>query len=108
MDTSHVVPVRVYITVLSLLFVFTVITVLAAFVELGPLNTPLALAIAIFKASIVVLFFMHVRYNTPLMWVFAGAGFFWLLILFALTMQDYVSRDWDGPAPVEFLETGVE
>ena len=93
---------------LSLLFVFTVITVLAAFVELGPLNTPLALAIAIFKASIVVLFFMHVRYNTPLIWVFAGAGFFWLLILFALTMQDYVSRDWDGPAPVEFLEVGVE
>ncbi len=108
MDSSHVVPVRVYILVLSLLFVFTVITVLAAFVELGPLNTPLALAIAIFKASIVVLFFMHVRYNTPLMWVFAGAGFFWLLILLALTMQDYVSRDWETPAPVEFLDIGAE
>ena len=108
MDSSHVVPVRVYILVLSLLFVFTVITVLAAFVELGPLNTPLALAIAIFKASIVVLFFMHVRYNTPLMWVFAGAGFFWLLILLALTMQDYVSRDWETPAPVEFLDIGPE
>ena len=107
MDSSHVVPVRVYILVLSLLFVFTVITVLAAFVELGPLNTPLALAIAIFKASIVVLFFMHVRYNTPLMWVFAGAGFFWLLILLALTMQDYVSRDWETPAPIEFLDTGA-
>ena len=108
MDSSHVVPVRVYILVLSLLFVFTVITVLAAFVELGPLNTPLALAIAIFKASIVVLFFMHVRYNTPLMWVFAGAGFFWLLILLALTMQDYVSRDWETPAPIEFLDIGSE
>ena len=107
MDSSHVVPVRVYILVLSLLFVFTVITVLAAFVELGPLNTPLALAIAIFKASIVVLFFMHVRYNTPLMWVFAGAGFFWLLILLALTMQDYVSRDWETPAPIEFLDIGA-
>ncbi len=104
MDSSHVVPVRVYIIVLSLLFVFTVVTVLAAFLELGPLNTPLALSIAIFKASIVVLFFMHVRYNTPLMWVFAGAGFFWLLILLALTMQDYVSRDWETPAPIEFLD----
>ena len=93
---------------LGLLFVFTVITVLVAFVELGPLNTPLALAIAIFKASIVVLFFMHVRYNTPLMWVFAGAGFFWLLILLALTMQDYVSRDWETPAPIEFLDFGAE
>ncbi len=59
------------------------------------LNTPVAIAIAIFKATLVVLFFMHVRYNTPLMWVFAGAGFFWLLILLALTMQDYVTRHWD-------------
>ena len=100
----HVLPVRIYATIVSLLFVFTVITVLAAFVELGPLNTPLALAIAIFKASLVVLFFMHVRYNTPLMWVFAAAGFFWMLIMFALTMQDYVSRDLDPPAPVHFLD----
>ena len=97
-------PVKVYGTIVSLLFVFTVVTVLAAFVELGPLNTPLALAIAIFKASLVVLFFMHVRYNTPLMWVFAAAGFFWMIIMFALTMQDYVSRDWDPPAPVHFLD----
>lgn len=97
-------PVRTYATIVSLLFVFTVITVLAAFVEIGPLNTPLALAIAIFKASLVVLFFMHVRYNTPLMWVFAAAGFFWMIIMFALTMQDYVSRDLDPPAPVHFLD----
>ena len=91
-------------TIVSLLFVFTVITVLAAFVELGPLNTPVALAIAVFKATLVVLFFMHVRYNTPLMWVFAAAGFFWMIIMFALTMQDYVSRDWETPAPVQFLD----
>ena len=70
----HVLPVRTYVTIVSLLFVFTVITVLAAFVEMGPLNTPVALAIAVFKATLVVLFFMHVRYNTPLMWVFAAAG----------------------------------
>ena len=104
MDSHQIVPVRVYIGIVSLLFVFTVITVLAAFIELGPLNTPLALAIAIFKASIVVLFFMHVRYNSPLMWVFAGAGFFWLLILLALIMQDYVSRDWETPALTKFLQ----
>lgn len=100
----HVLPVRTYATIVSLLFVFTVITVLAAFVELGPLNTPVALAIAIFKATLVVLFFMHVRYNTPLMWIFAAAGFFWMIIMFALTMQDYVSRDWETPAPVQFLD----
>ena len=103
MDNHHVVPLRVYLTVIVCLFAFTGITVLAAFVELGALNTPLALAIAVFKASLVVLFFMHVRYNTPLMWVFAGGGFFWLLILLALTFQDYVSRSWDGPPPTQFL-----
>ena len=91
----HIVPMRVYFSVISCLFIFTAITVAVGFLELGPLNTPVALAIAIFKATLVVLFFMHVRYNTPLMWVFAGSGFFWLLILFALTMQDYVSRGWD-------------
>ena len=100
----HVLPVRMYLSIVTLLFVFTAITVLAAFIELGALNTPLALAIAIFKATLVVLFFMHVRYNTPLMWVFAGSGFFWLIIMFALTMQDYVSRDWETPAPVQFLD----
>lgn len=98
----HIVPMRVYISVIACLFVFTAITVAAAYLELGPLNTPVALAIAIFKASLVVLFFMHVRYNTPLMWVFAGAGFFWLLILFSLTMQDFMTRGWDDQG-VPFL-----
>ncbi len=100
----HVLPVRMYVAIVSFLFIFTAVTVMAAFVELGALNTPIALAIAVFKASLVVLFFMHVRYNTPLMWVFAAAGFFWLIIMFALTMQDYVSRDWETPAPVHFLD----
>tara|TARA_Y100000588_G_scaffold285683_1_gene303438 strand:- start:266 stop:544 length:279 start_codon:yes stop_codon:yes gene_type:complete len=81
----------------------TVITVAAAYVELGWLNTPVALAIAISKASLVVLFFMHVRYNSPLMWVFAAAGFFWIIILFVLTLQDYMSRSWETPAPFDFL-----
>ena len=94
-DGPHIVPMRVYFSVIACLFVFTAITVAVAFLSLGVMNTPVALAIAIFKASLVVLFFMHVKYNTPLMWVFAGAGFFWLIILFALTMQDYVSRSWD-------------
>lgn len=103
-DGPHISPVRMYVAIVSLLFVMTVVTVLVAFVELGALNTPVALAIAIFKATMVVLFFMHVRYNTPLMWVFAGAGFFWLLIMFSLTLQDYMTRGWETPAPVEFLQ----
>ena len=91
-----------YMTIVGCLFFLTVITVLAAFIELGVLNTPLALGIALLKATLVVLFFMHVRYNTPLMWVFAAAGFFMLLIFLALLMQDYMSRDWERP-PAEFL-----
>ena len=96
-------PVKAYVAVVSCLFVFTAITVFAAFVDLGWVNTPLALTIALFKGTIVVLFVMHVRYNTPLMWVVAGSGFFFLLILLSLTLQDYVSRSWETPSPLEFL-----
>ena len=99
----HIMPVKAYVAVVSCLFVFTAITVFAAFVDLGWVNTPLALTIALFKGTIVVLFFMHVRYNTPLMWVVAGSGFFFLLILLSLTLQDYVSRSWETPSPLEFL-----
>ena len=101
-DADHVVPVRVYALIFLGLMVGTALTVAVAHMELGWLNTPVALAIAIAKASLVVLFFMHVRYNTPLMWVFAAAGFFMFVLLLALMMQDYMSRDWEE-LPVEFL-----
>jgi cytochrome c oxidase subunit 4 len=104
MSQHHIVPLSVYFRVFALLLVMTVVTVAVAFVDLGWGNTPVALAIALFKATIVILFFMHMRYNTPLMWLYAGAGFFWLLILLVLTMQDYLTRGWET-APVEFLKT---
>ena len=97
---------RVYISVIACLFIFTAITVAAAFLELGPLNTPVALAIAIFKASLVVLFFMHVRYGSRLVWLFAGGGFLWLVILLVFTLSDYLSRGWLGQPTIEFLEQG--
>lgn len=103
MDKHHVVPVKLYAAIVACLFTLTAVTVLAAFVELGALNTPVALGIAILKATLVVLFFMHVRYNTPLMWVYAAAGFFMLLIFLALLLQDYMSRDWER-LPVQFLQ----
>jgi cytochrome c oxidase subunit 4 len=52
------------------------------------------LAIACTKALLVVLFFMHVRWSTRLTWVVAASGFFWLLIMFTITMSDYMSRGW--------------
>lgn len=104
MSQHHIVPLGVYFRVFALLMLMTVATVAVAFVDLGWGNTPVALAIALLKATVVILFFMHVRYNTPLMWLYAGAGFFWLLILLVLTMQDYYTRSWEA-APVEFLKT---
>ena len=100
----HVLPLKLYLFIFFCLMVGTVLTVAAAYIELGWFNTPLALIIAVAKATLVILFFMHVRYNTPLMWVFAAGGFFFLIILLALTMQDYYSRDWEAPPPIEFLE----
>ena len=99
---AHVLPIGVYLLVFFALMVGTALTVGVAYIELGWLNTPVALIIAVVKATIVVLFFMHVRYNTPLMWVFAAGGFFFLVILLVLTLQDYYSRGWES-APIQFL-----
>ena len=67
-------------------------------IDMGALNNVVMLAIAVTKAALVVLFFMHVRWGTRLTWVVAASGFFWLLILFGLTMQDYLTRGWvPGP-----------
>jgi len=81
-----------YYGVFGALMVGTALTVLVAFFDLGALNNVLMLGIAITKALLVVLFFMHVRWSTRLTWVVAASGFFWLLILFGLTMQDYLTR----------------
>ncbi|HSV07088.1 MAG TPA: cytochrome C oxidase subunit IV family protein, partial [Candidatus Binatus sp.] len=76
------------------LLVLTVVTVGVSLVDLGPLSTVVALAIAAAKASLVILFFMHVRYGPRLIWIFASGGFFWLALLILLTMSDIVSRGW--------------
>jgi len=94
---SHVVtPVSTYVTVFVTLLVATGLTYWVAQHDFGAFNTPVALGIAAIKASLVVIYFMGVRYNTPLTKVVVVAGFFWLLIMFGLTMGDYVSRDWLG------------
>lgn len=90
--SEHVVPTRVYYTIFLALMVCTAITVGVAFVDLGPMNTVVAMTIAVFKATLVVLFFMHVKYSTRLTWVVVVASVFWLGILLALTGADYASR----------------
>lgn len=92
--SGHVAPKSMYYAVFAALMVGTAITVAAAFVDLGALNNVVMLAIAITKATLVVLYFMHVRWSSRLTWVVAASGFFWLMILFGLTMQDYLTRGW--------------
>jgi cytochrome c oxidase subunit 4 len=116
---DHIVPTRVYYTIFVILMVCTGLTVATAFLDLGGfalahmpslfyrladgatviaiaggLNVIAALAIATFKAVLVVLYFMHVRYSTRLTWAVVVAGVFWLGILLVLTFSDYLTRSW--------------
>jgi cytochrome c oxidase subunit 4 len=90
----HIVPTRVYYVIFGLLIFCTYLTVQIAFLDLGELNTIAAIAIAVFKATLVVLFFMHVRYSPRLTRVVVIGSVFWLAILLAFTMADYLTRVW--------------
>ena len=94
MSTDHIVPTRVYYLIFAALMVGTAITVGVAFVDLGPFNAVVALTIAVLKATLVVLFFMHVRYSTRLTWAVVVGSVFWLGLLLALTFSDYLTRSW--------------
>src|SRR3954467_6479476 len=94
MHADHVVPKRVYYTIFGILMLCTYLTVQIASFDLGRLNTVAALVIAVFKATLVVLFFMHVRYSTRLTWAVVIGSLFWLGILFTLTLSDYLTRSW--------------
>ena len=90
--SAHVVPMRTYLAIFAALMVGTAVTVLVAFQDLGPMNTVVALTIAAVKALLVVLWFMHVKYSSRLTWLFAAAGFLWLVLMIGLTMADFETR----------------
>jgi cytochrome c oxidase subunit 4 len=92
MSQHHVVPLKIYFAVFGALMVFTAITVGAAYVDMGALNNVIMIAIAVIKATLVVLFFMHVKYSTRLIPLVVVGGVFFLLVMFGITMSDYVSR----------------
>lgn len=92
--SSHVVPVKIYFAVFGTLMIMTATTVAIAFQDLGPMNAVAALLIAAFKAVLVILYFMHVRYATRLTWIFVSAGFLWLALLISLTATDFLTRRW--------------
>ena len=94
--TGHIVPVRIYLAIFATLMVLTGLTVWVAFYDLGALNTLVALGIAVTKATLVILFFMHVKYSSRLTWMVVGSGFVFLAIMIGFTVADLVSRGWLG------------
>ena len=99
-EHEHIVPVSVYLIVLVLLMVLLVLTLIAAFADLDDkfhvryLNVAVAVLIAMCKAFLIMLFFMHVKYSSRVVWAFAGAAFVWLGIMMTLSLSDYVTRSY--------------
>jgi cytochrome c oxidase subunit IV len=96
---EHVTSVKTYVLIFVALMVLTALTVMAANFDLGWANNVVALTIAVTKAVLVVLFFMHVRYSTRLTALTALAGVFWLAILIGITLSDYLTRETLFPFP---------
>lgn len=90
----HGMPTYVYRRVFLWLMFFLIVTLVAAAVDLGPLNLPIAMAIAMIKVWIIVVYFMHLKISSQLTRVIAVGSLFWLAILFVLTLADYASRGW--------------
>jgi cytochrome c oxidase subunit IV len=96
--SAHVVPVKTYVGIFLVLMVLTGLTTGVAFIDLHAWNTPVALAIAVVKMVLVVLFFMHVKYSTKLTKMVIIAGFFFLTLLVAFTLADELTRGWSPRA----------
>jgi cytochrome c oxidase subunit 4 len=94
--SEHIVSRKVYFVIFATLIVLTVATYFASLVNFGSdaINTVVALAIAVTKATLVILYFMHVRYSSRLTWVVIASGFLWLAIMIGLTLADYLTRGW--------------
>jgi cytochrome c oxidase subunit IV len=102
---SHqIVPQKTYIMVFLSLIGLTILTTGVAFIDLGPFNTVVALAIAFCKMMLVIMFFMHLRQSSGLVRIVVLAGFFWLALLMALTTADYRTRTWT-PVPAAWSST---
>jgi cytochrome c oxidase subunit 4 len=92
--SAHNDPRTVYYAVYGALKVLTATTTAVSFVDLGPWSTVVALGIAFLKATLVVLFFMHVKYSPRLTQITVGGGLLWLAILIFITLSDFMTRGW--------------
>jgi cytochrome c oxidase subunit 4 len=93
---EHIVPISTYLAIFLALMVLTAATVGASEIDLGRFNVLVALAIAITKATLVILFFMHVWYSSRLTMIVLATAFFWLGVMIVLTLSDVLSRGWLG------------
>jgi cytochrome c oxidase subunit 4 len=84
-----------YFAVFATLMILTIVTVWVSRIDLGTLNTTVAMAIAIIKATVVILWFMHVIHSPRLTWIVVIASFLWLGVLFVLMFSDYLTRSWN-------------
>ena len=91
--SEHILPKRTYFIIWAVLLVFTYLTLEISYHDFGAWNIVAALTIAVIKATLVVLFFMHAKYSSRLTWAVIAAGVFWLFLLLALTLNDYLLRD---------------
>jgi cytochrome c oxidase subunit 4 len=99
MSSVHVSPLSTYLSIFTALMVLSAITVGAAFVNLGAFNPLVAMAIACIKATLVILYFMHVKYSSRLTKLVVVLSLFFVAILFAETLMDYASREFLPPPP---------
>ena len=90
----HQSPLSVYFMVFGALMILTVLTVWVSRIDLGAMNTAVAMTIAIAKATVVILWFMHVIHSPKMTWIVVVSSFLWLGVLFALTFSDYLTRHW--------------
>ena len=103
-SSGHISPVSLYVTIFLALMVGTALTVAAAFVNLGSFNFPVAMLIAVFKASLVIWYFMHVKYQSHLTKLTVATGLFFLAILLGMMLIDYTSKNFTPmPPPTDSL-----
>jgi cytochrome c oxidase subunit 4 len=90
----HIIPVRTNLIIFGILMGLLVLTIVMSYAPLGPLHFATAMVIAVVKAVLIVLYFMHVKFSRRLVWVFSTAAFVWLGIMMVLTLNDYLTRGW--------------
>ncbi len=98
-DEVHA-PLSSYVLVFVALLSLTAVTVGVAFVDLGALNTPVALVIAVVKGLLIFAYFMHLKSQPKILWSFAIAGFFWVALMIIGTSDDYLTREPDPKPPI--------